>query len=314
MYTAYYGLKEEPFRLTPDPRFLHLAEPHRDVLTRLVEGVLLRKGMLMLCGSAGTGKTTLLHTSLQLLSHRSVSKHPVISAFLTNPTLTPAELLEAIMDELEVKCLSTSKPRQLAALHEALLVAHRAGGTAVLFIDEAHLLTPQLLEEIRLLSNMDSYSGKLLQIVLSGQPEMLTLLARREMSAFLQRIATRCQLRPLSAPETRAYVAERLHVAGLRGTSPFTGLALEEIQHRTNGVPRLINLVSDACLWIGYRTQRSQVGVDVVGEAAATLGIGEASLTGPGASLPKEFGPVSGPSKSAVDTLIEAMKQSRSTQ
>ena len=282
MYTAFYQLKEEPFRLTPDPRFLHLADPHRTALKVLLQGVLQRKGFTVVAGPVGTGKTTLLHTALQILTEKSEGRGRLDSAFLVNPTLSPAELLEAVLDEYEINCTATSKPRRLAALHQMLFQTQQQGGTAVLLIDEAHLMTVELLEEIRLLGNTDTYQEKLLQIVLCGQPELFAVLQRPELQALQQRIASTCLLRPLSLPETRAYVAERLHAAGLRGSSPFTGTAVEGIHKLTNGVPRLINLLSDACLMTGFELKRKQIDQLIVDQAAEdVLGLLKAPVMSP---------------------------------
>ena len=268
MYTAFYQLKEEPFRLTPDPRFLHLADPHRTALKVLLQGVLQRKGFTVVAGPVGTGKTTLLHTALQILTEKSEGRGRLVSAFLVNPTLAPAELLEAVLDEYEITCTATSKPRRLAALHQMLFQTQQQGGTAILLIDEAHLMSVELLEEIRLLGNTDTYQEKLLQIVLCGQPELFAVLQRPELQALQQRIASTCLLRPLSLPEVRAYMAERMHAAGLRGSSPFTGTAVEVIHRLTGGVPRLINLLSDACLMCGFELKRKQIDQFLVEQAS----------------------------------------------
>jgi general secretion pathway protein A len=268
LYTAFYQLKEEPFRLTPDPRFLHLADPHRTALKVLLQGVLQRKGFTIVAGPVGTGKTTLLHTALQILTEKSEGRGRLVSAFLVNPTLAPSELLEAVLDEYEITCTATSKPRRLAALHQMLFQTQQQGGTAILLIDEAHLMSVELLEEIRLLGNTDTYQEKLLQIVLCGQPELFAVLQRPELQALQQRIASTCLLRPLSLPETRAYMAERLHAAGLRGSSPFTGTAVEVIHRLTTGVPRLINLLSDACLVVGFELKRKQIDQFLVEQAS----------------------------------------------
>lgn len=268
MYTAFYQLKEEPFRLTPDPRFLHLADPHRTALKVLLQGVLQRKGFTVVAGPVGTGKTTLLHTALQILTEKSEGRGRLVSAFLVNPTLAPSELLEAVLEEYEINCTATSKPRRLAALHQMLFQTQQQGGTAILLIDEAHLMSVDLLEEIRLLGNTDTYQEKLLQIVLCGQPELFAVLQRPELQALQQRIASTCLLRPLSLPEVRAYMAERLHAAGLRGSSPFTGTAVEVIHRLTGGVPRLINLLSDACLLVGFELKRKQIDQFLVEQAS----------------------------------------------
>jgi len=275
MYTAFYGLKEEPFRLTPDPRFLHLAEPHRAVLKGLIYGIVYRKGFVVTTGAAGTGKTTLLHTTLQILNKKFTGDLRISSALIVNPTVTREELLELVLDEFEVHCTASTKPRRLAALHEHLLATNRRGATSALIVDEAHLMSPELLEEIRLLSNVDTYQEKLLQIVLSGQPELAEVLAGPRMVAIRQRIAIRQHLRPLTAPETRAYVAERLYASGLRGETLFRSESLEAIHVCAQGIPRVINLLCDNCLALGYDAKLKQIGPDIVHDAAAMLGISE---------------------------------------
>lgn len=188
MYSAFYGLKQEPFRLTPDPRFLHLAEPHRNTLRALVEGVAARKGLQISVGPIGTGKTTLLYCLQHILAHEASAERPLRSAFVVNPTLTPDELFEMLFDELEISS-AAGKPARLRALHKLLLYSHRRNGAVVLIIDEAHLLTPALIEEVRLLLNLDNYPVNVLQVILCGQPELLPLLMKPELTALKQRIA-----------------------------------------------------------------------------------------------------------------------------
>jgi general secretion pathway protein A len=329
MYLEYYQLKDEPFRLTPDPRFLHLSEPHQTALTAVLEGIFYRKGLVMITGPIGTGKTTLVHAALQLLSSK---KMPIKSALLFNPTLSREEFLEVVMDEFEVECNSPSKPKRLAALHQMLLDTQKSGGTSVLFIDEAHLLSAELLEEIRLLGNADTHQEKLLQIVISGQPELATMMARRELSALQQRIASRAQLRPLSLAETRVYIAERLHSAGLDGASPFSAQAIEVVYKWAQGVPRLLNLVCDACLVLGFKTQRRTIQPDIVDDVAISLGLDQQEVVvveekitpaekilavpTPKIAPSQSASPPVSPAvfqKTAVDLLIEAMKQNRAT-
>src|SRR3989449_8487783 len=272
MYLTFFQLKDQPFRLTPDPRFLHLAEPHQAALTTLLEGIFYRKGLVMITGPIGTGKTTLVHTALHFISDKKMG---IKSALLFNPVLTRDEFLEMMLEEFEVSCPSASKPRRLMALHQMLLEAQRRGGTAVLFIDEAHLLSTELLEEIRLLGNADTHQEKLLQIILCGQPELLAMMKRREVSALQQRNGGRRALRPLSLAETRAYVAERLHAAGLQGPSPFPPSTLEVVFRCSEGVPRLIDLVCDGCLALGFRTQRRMIQQDIAEEVAVSLGLAQ---------------------------------------
>ncbi len=306
MYTTFYGLNEEPFRLTPDPRFLHLAEPHREVLTSLVGGVLQRKGILVTTGPIGTGKTTLLHAALHFLSGETGGVPRLSTAFVTNPALSREELLEAILDEFEISCASSSKPRRLAALHEMVLGVQRSGGTSVLVVDEAHLLTMELLEEIRLLTNTDLHQEKLLQVILSGQPELLPVLRRPELRALKQRVASWSQLRPLSPPETRVYIGERMHAAGLRSAIPISGPALDAIHNYSQGVPRLINLLCDKCLWMGYNAKNKQIGQEIVQHAAGLLEISSASQE---ESLVEPAG--ARMSRTTLDLLIESLKRDR---
>ena len=274
MYSAFYGLKQEPFRLTPDPRFLHLAEPHRNTLRALVEGVSARKGLQISVGPIGTGKTTLLYCLQHILAHEACAERPLRSAFVVNPMLTPDELFEMLFDELEISS-AARKPARLRALHKLLLDSHRGNGAVVLIIDEAHLLTAALIEEVRLLLNLDNYPVNVLQVILCGQPELLLLLMKPELTALKQRIAVVSKLRPLTLVESRAYIAERMHVAGLQGEGPFSTSALEEIHRLSSGVPRLINLLCDRALSLGFCRQARRIGPDLVTEAAAELSFAE---------------------------------------
>jgi general secretion pathway protein A len=318
MYTTFYNLREEPFRLTSDPRFFHLAEPHAAALATLVEAVMRRKGFVLMTGPIGTGKTTVVHTALQILSERAAANHPISSAFILNPTLSREEFLEMILTEFEIPCTGTSKPARLSALQRMLLETQRKGGTSLLLVDEAHLLTPELLEEIRLLSNADTYQEKLLQIVLCGQPELLGILRRPEMRALSQRVASSCSLRALNLAEVRAYVAERLHSAGFRGTTTlFPTQVLEEIVRLTEGVPRLINLLCDACLTNGYKAKKPAVDLATVKESASELGLYETRIelafSGNGAGSANGNGRYEAAGDadvgSALDRLVQAMKK-----
>src|SRR5580765_66308 len=272
MYSSFYGLRQDPFRLTPDPRFLHLAEPHRNTLRAMVEGVAGRKGLQIAIGPIGTGKTTLLYCLQHILSHEATRERPLRSAFVVNPTLTADELFEALFDELEIEASAPTKPARLRALHELLLDSHKKNTAVVVIIDGAHLMPAELIEEVRLLMNLDNYPVNVLQIIFCGQPELLPLLMKPELAALKQRVSVVTKLRALTLMETRAYIAERLHVAGLRGESPFTTPALEEIHRFSNGVPRLINSICDHALSIGFRRQLKKLGDDAVLEAAEEMG------------------------------------------
>ncbi len=268
MYLDYYKLTEEPFRLTPDPKFLQLAEPHRNALITLAQAVIGRKGLVLFSGPIGTGKTTLLNGLLSILG-RSFSQQSLPTAFIVNPRLSAEEFLETLLFEFEIPRNFNTKPARLAALQSMLFSTAREGGTCLLIVDEAHLMAADALEEIRLLMNTDSYHEKLLQVVLCGQPELVERLRLPELQALQQRIAVRAALRELSASETRIYVTERLRIAGLEGPVPFTSSAIQQIHEYTGGVPRLINVVSGTCLNIGWETRRKEIATDVVEEAAA---------------------------------------------
>lgn len=318
MYTAFYNLREEPFRLTSDPRFFHFAEPHAAALATLVDAVVRRKGFVLMTGPIGTGKTTVVHTALQILSERATTNHPISSAFILNPTLSRDEFLEMILTEFEVSCAGTSKPARLSALHRMLLETQANGGTSLLLVDEAHLLAPDLLEEIRLLSNADTYQEKPLQIVLSGQPELLGIVSRPEMRALRQRLASSCSLRPLNFPEVRAYIEERLHSAGYRGTTAlFPTHVLEEIVRLTEGVPRLINLLCDACLTNGYKANQPVIDLVTLEQSAFELKLHVAQLERVRETSNVRSGNGNGRNQVAetevfgtsLDTLVRAMKK-----
>jgi general secretion pathway protein A len=238
----------------------------------MLEGVGGRKGLQVATGPVGTGKTTLLYGLQHILSYEAAPDRPIRSAFIVNPTLTPDEYYEALLHELELPMAAT-KPARLRTLHELLLRSFQGNGNVVVIIDEAHLITPALLEEIRLLLNLDNYPKSVLQIILCGQPELLNLLKRPDLLALKQRIAMFSQLRVLTLAETRSYIAERLHVAGLHGENPFTGQAVEEIHRFSAGVPRVINLLSDRSLTAGFREQMKKIGTDCVIDAAEELNL-----------------------------------------
>lgn len=312
MYTDYYHLKEEPFRLTPDPRFLHMTEPYRAALNALLYGVTMRRGIAVVTAPVGCGKTTLLHTLLELLAQGRISKGDCASALIVNPTLSRDEFFELLLDEFEISCPSTSKSQRLLALERMFRTVDSRGGTCILFIDEAHLLSIELLEEIRLLTNIDTRNGKLLQVILSGQVELFELLDKPETRALRQRIATRCQIPALSLPDTRIYITERLRAAGLSGPDPFSTTAVEVIHRYAQGMPRLINLICDSCLSMGLQGQRSVIDASIVHEAAAALDLREAQIVEPSVSQHLLSPLLPEPSKtlgSTVDILIRAMKQ-----
>jgi general secretion pathway protein A len=311
MYLNYYKLREEPFNLTPDPRFLHLAEPYRIALDAVSQAILRRKGMIVVSGPVGIGKTTLLHTTMQMLNQINSKNASVAFAFVFNPVLSRDEFLETLIAEFEVPCTSASKPARLSALHKMFLERQETGGTSALIIDEAHLLSVELLEEIRLLSNVDTYREKLLQVILCGQPELLPLLQRPHLRALQQRIAQYCSLRSLDAAETGGYIAERLQAAGLSGISPFTSEAILVIHQHSHGVPRVINQICDSALVIGTEHDFREIRPAVIEKVAAQLRL---TFAAESAIAPAVLDEVeSNAARSLMDLLIGSMKQRRAT-
>ncbi|MBK1689068.1 ExeA family protein [Rubrivivax gelatinosus] len=264
MYASFYGLQREPFSIAPDPRFLYMSEAHREALAHLLYGLSGGGGFVLLTGEIGAGKTTVCRCFLeQVPSHCDV-------AYVFNPKLDALELLQTVCDEfrLEVPAGAATVKAYVDALNRFLLAAHAAGRHAVLVIDEAQALAPEVLEQLRLLTNLETDERKLLQIVLIGQPELRTMLARPELEQLAQRVIARYHLPALDAAETAAYVRHRLAVAGLAGDLPFDDDAIAALHRLCGGVPRRINLLADRALLGGYARGQRRVGRAVVERAA----------------------------------------------
>jgi general secretion pathway protein A len=246
MYNEFYGFREAPFNITPDPRFLYLSEHHRQAFDHLLYGVSERKGFIQLTGEVGAGKTTICRALLERLgpTYRT--------ALVLNPCLTAAQLLRAIVVEFGVRPRRHDRAGYLDALNEFLLAQVELGNDVVLLIDEAQDLSAELLEQVRLLSNLETDARKLLQIALVGQPELRAKLDQRGLRQLRQRITVRYHLTPLSPEETEGYIRFRLQVAGADGRPAFTRWALRSIYRYSRGVPRLINAVCDQALLCGY--------------------------------------------------------------
>jgi len=238
MYKSFFGLKESPFNVNPDPRFLYMTKQIEETLTGLMYGIQTRKGFVTLTGEVGTGKTTLINRLLDWLHHRRAR-----AAFLFNSRMNTNQLFDFILAEFDIPCDSKSKSQQLMKLNHWLLDRYRNGETVVLVIDEAQNLTFPVLEEVRLLTNLETSTEKLLQIVLAGQPELEEKLKLPELRQLRQRIMLRCKTAPLSREETSEYVLERLKTAGAEGESIFSPKALEAIHLYSLGIPRVINLL-----------------------------------------------------------------------
>ena len=267
MYESFYGLKENPFKVTPDPKFLYLGENHREALAQLLYGVKEGKGFIVITGEVGAGKTTLLYSLLERVDNNGHMK----TAFLFNPKLEVNDFILYILRDLGVKVRRSTKGDYLQALHGYLLDAYKQGKKVVLIVDEAQGLKPELLEEIRLLSNLETAKSKLLQIVLVGQPELNKTLLDPGFRQLKQRVNLRYHLTPLCEKETKEYIEKRLRIAGSNGGAIFTPKAIKEIYRRSNGIPRVINILCDNTLLTAYALDQKVVDVKPVREAAKDL-------------------------------------------
>ena len=270
MYTKFYGFKEKPFEVTPDPRFLYLTQNHKEALAHLIYGINGRRGLTVVTGEAGTGKTTLIHTLLRLLSRMNANAK-TRTAFLVNPKLDPTDFLYYICWDLGIKLQERSKVRYLIKFHGFLLDCYDRNEKVVLVIDEAHCLDPALFEEIRLLTNLETPKKKLLQIILMGQPELSGLLNRPECLPLKQRVSLRYHLNPLSEGETKEYIKTRLRIAGLVNADIFSPKALDEIYMYSKGIPRSINIVCDNALLSGYSSDQKTIGDKIIDEVISNL-------------------------------------------
>jgi general secretion pathway protein A len=266
MYTAFFGLTKKPFNMTPDPAFLYLTDQHREALAGLTYAILDQKGFLALSGMAGAGKTTLLAWVLQKLPVTKVQ-----SSVILNPTLTPSEFLEMAMLDFGITDIPESKAHRLWTLQKFLLKGQREEKVSVLIVDEAHKLSPEVLEEIRFLGNFESAEAKLLQVVLVGQSELDELLSRPELWQFKQRISVRLSLEPLGASEVGDYIQHRWRVAGGGEHAPFVSDAVINIAKWSKGIPRLINSICDNALVHSFAECSRTVGPDHVRMAARDL-------------------------------------------
>jgi len=264
MYKSFFGLKEPPFNVTPDPRFIYLSRHHLEALSALLYGIESRRGFIEITGEIGAGKTTLCRTLLKEIQGRAHS------AFVFNPKLSELELLQVIVEDFGIVPSGKRRKDYFDALNRFLLEELEKGNNAVLIIDEAQNLTPRALEQIRLLSNLETTQEKLLQIVLVGQPELRLLLARPDLAQLRQRIGIRYHLPALNLEETEKYITHRLRVAGSE-EQIFTPEAMEKIYERSGGVPRLINLLGDRALLGAFAKGIRIVETALVEEAQSDL-------------------------------------------
>jgi general secretion pathway protein A len=246
MYNEFYGFREAPFNITPDPRFLFFSDKHREAFNHVLFGIRERKGFIQITGEVGAGKTTICRAILTELGPSYKT------ALILNPMITSTQLMRTVLAELGLELRKLDRTGYLEVLNRYLLEQAAAGNDVVLLIDEAQDLDPELLEQVRLLSNLETDRRKLLQIVLIGQPELREKLNQKSLRQLRQRITVRYHLSPLDRFETERYISHRLRVAGANGRPSFTRWAVRRVHHYAHGVPRLINAVCDKALLYGY--------------------------------------------------------------
>ncbi len=265
MYLDYYGLTEPPFDITPNPRFLFYSAKHREAYNHLLYGIRERKGFVQLTGEVGAGKTTLCRAMLEALDST------YSTALILNPVMTPDELMKAIALEFGLPVHGLDRLDTISYINNFLLQQVEQGKETVLIIDEAQNLTEELLEQVRLLSNLETDDRKLLQIVLLGQPELKERLNSPNLRQLRQRITVRYHLMPLSRDEVRQYVQHRLHLCGGNGKPCFTRLALWRVFQYSQGIPRLVNAVCDKALLAGFVRQQGRIGYNLIRRAVHEL-------------------------------------------
>lgn len=277
MYKKFFGLKANPFNVNPDPRYLFLTRHTEEALACLTYGIQSRKGFVLLTGEVGTGKTTLINKLLEWLRMQQVA-----TAFIFNPRMNVPQFLDYMMADFSIPCNSKSKSHVLRQLYTWLLDRYRAGETAVLVVDEAQNLTDDVLEEVRLMTNLETTTEKLLQVVLVGQPEFEQRLKQPQHRQLRQRLTLRAKTYPLTLEETRAYVVQRLRVAGCNGQQVFAPEAIERVHECSNGIPRIVNMICEHCLVNAFVDQQSVVDRDIVETVAREFELDEA----PGPDVP----------------------------
>jgi general secretion pathway protein A len=261
MYNAFFGFTENPFNLSPDPSFLFRSAQHEEVLANLIYGVQSRKGFIVLTGEVGTGKTTMLECLRDFLESQQVAY-----ASIFNSRLTPEQFFEMAAYDFDLRCLRTSKTEVLFALNQMLIDRANSGRNTVLIVDEAHNLDWEVLEEIRLLGNLENRRGKLMQIVLAGQQELDRKLEAPEYRQLKQRVALRCTLKPLQMQESIDYINSRLVIAGMKNQDVFPREILAETHYRAQGIPRLINAICDNLLLTAFAMESKVANMEMLDE------------------------------------------------
>ena len=275
MYKEFFGLRANPFNVNPDPRYLFLTRHTEEALACLTYGIQSRKGFVLLTGEVGTGKTTLINKLLEWLSLQQVA-----TAFIFNSRMNVPQFLDYMMADFGIPCDSRSKSQILQRLYNWLLDRYRAGETAVLIVDEAQNLSDEVLEEIRMLTNLETFTEKLLQIVLVGQPELEAKLKQPQLRQLRQRLTLRAKTHPLTLEETKAYVLQRLRIAGSDGRQIFEADALSSIHKYSNGIPRVVNLLCEHCLVSAFVDQKPTIGEAIVDAVARDFDLSDSVASG----------------------------------
>jgi len=270
MYKEFFGLRANPFNVNPDPRYLYLTRHTEEALACLTYGIQSRKGFVLLTGEVGTGKTTLINKLLEWLRLQQVA-----TAFIFNSRLDVPQFLDFMMADFAIPCDSKSKSQVLQRLYNWLLDRYRAGETAVLIIDEAQNLSDEVLEEIRMLTNLETFTEKLLQIVLVGQPELEQRLKQPQLRQLRQRLTLRAKTHPFNVEETRSYITQRLRIGGSNGDQIFDPEAVGALYRYSIGVPRVINLLCEHCLVSAFVDQKKTVSAEMVDAVAKDFDLGD---------------------------------------
>jgi len=307
MYKKFFGLKENPFNVNPDPRYLFLTGNTQEALACLTYGIETRKGFILMTGEVGTGKTTLINKLLEWLH-----KERVFTAFVFNPRLSVSQFFDFMMADFGIPCETHQKGQMLLKLNQWLLDRYQAGERAVLVVDEAQNLSPQMLEEIRLLTNLETSTEKLLQIVLAGQPELEQKLNQPQLRQLRQRITLRAKTRQLTLEETRGYIEERMRIAGAENPDIFSPEAVAAVHHYARGIPRVTNLLCEHALVSSFVDQKNPVPAEIVEEVARDFDLhivdplAQAPPPPPALAAPASLG-TNGDQPPLVESLLQAL-------
>jgi len=305
MYKEFFGLRANPFNVNPDPRYLFLTRHTEEALACLTYGIQSRKGFVLLTGEVGTGKTTLINKLLEWLRAQQVP-----TAFIFNSRMNVPQFLDYMMADFGLPCETRSKSQILMRLYNWLLERYRAGETAVLIVDEAQNLPDEVLEEIRMMTNLETFTEKLLQIVLVGQTELEQRLKHPNLRQLRQRLTLRAKTHPLTAEETKSYIHQRLRIAGSNGQQIFDPEALSAIHRYSGGIPRVVNLLCEHCLVSAFVDQHKTVSPGVVDAVARDFDLEGNQSVGPASqTTPDKFDLMD--ALKTISNLTERLKESQ---